>query len=138
VRAGFYAGDGDLVHYLQEVRKHMGMMVPGPVQAAAAVAFDDDSHVKVQRDVYLERLQYFAGVLEAWSGAPVAMPGGGFYLWMPAPGGAWPFTERLAAEGGALVSPGEFYGSAGAAHVRVAMVQPMERLQLVARRLGVG
>jgi succinyldiaminopimelate transaminase len=136
VRAGFYAGDGDLVHYLSEVRKHMGMMVPGPVQAAAAVALDDDAHVKVQRDVYLERLQYFAGVLGRWSGADVPLPGGGFYLWMPAPGGAWAFTERLATEGGALVSPGEFYGEAGATHVRVAMVQPQERLELVARRLG--
>jgi aspartate/methionine/tyrosine aminotransferase len=137
VRAGFYAGDGDLVHYLSEVRKHMGMMVPGPVQAAAAVALDDDAHVKVQRDVYLERLELMAGVLAAWTGDTVDLPGGAFYLWMPAPGGAWAFTNRLAAEGGALVSPGEFYGSAGTTHVRVAMVQPTERLQLVARRLGV-
>jgi aspartate/methionine/tyrosine aminotransferase len=35
------------------------------------------------------------------------------------------------------VSPGEFYGRAGAGHVRIALVQPMERLELVARRLGV-
>ena len=136
-RAGFYAGDPDLVHYLSEVRKHMGMMVPGPVQAAATVALDDDEHVKVQRDVYLERLQYFAAVLARWSGVDIAMPGGGFYLWMALPDGdAWAFTDRLATEGGALVSPGEFYGAAGADHVRVAMVQPLERLQLVARRLG--
>jgi succinyldiaminopimelate transaminase len=137
VRAGFYAGDGDLVHYLSEVRKHMGMMVPGPVQAAAVAALDDDAHVKVQRDVYLERLQSFAGVLGRWADTDVALPSGGFYLWMPAPGGAWGFTDRLATEGGALVSPGEFYGEAGATHVRVAMVQPQERLDLVARRLGV-
>ena len=138
-RAGFYAGDPELIDYLSEVRKHVGMMVPGPVQAAAAVAYDDDEHVQVQRHRYRQRLEYFAGVLGRWLGIDIALPGGGFYLWFEAPGGdAWGFTDRLAAEGGALVSPGEFYGAAGATHVRVAMVQPLERLELVARRLGVG
>ncbi|MDQ4088998.1 MAG: aminotransferase class I/II-fold pyridoxal phosphate-dependent enzyme, partial [Actinomycetota bacterium] len=60
LRVGFYAGDGDLVHYLSEVRKHAGFMVPGPVQAAAAVALDDDAHVDEQRERYLERLWFFA------------------------------------------------------------------------------
>ena len=50
-RAGFYAGDPDLVHYLCEVRKHAGFMVPGPVQAAAVAAFGDDAHVDQQRAV---------------------------------------------------------------------------------------
>ena len=67
-----------------------------------------------------------------------ALPGGGFYLWAPAPGGdAWALTERLAREAGALVSPGEFYGAAGRGHVRVAMVQPDDRLALLTERVGV-
>ncbi len=45
LRIGFYAGDAELVSYLQEVRKHVGMLVPGPVQAAATVALGDDDHV---------------------------------------------------------------------------------------------
>jgi aspartate/methionine/tyrosine aminotransferase len=105
LRVGFYAGDADLVHYLAEVRKHAGFMVPGPVQAAAAVALDDDAHVDEQRRRYLERLTFFAGVLRT-EGAKADLPGGSFYLWAQAP------------------------------DVRVAMVQPMERLQLVARRLA--
>jgi histidinol-phosphate/aromatic aminotransferase/cobyric acid decarboxylase-like protein len=40
------------VHYLSEVRKHAGFMVPGPVQAAAVAAFDDDDHVDEQRERY--------------------------------------------------------------------------------------
>jgi aspartate/methionine/tyrosine aminotransferase len=35
-----------------------------------------------------------------------------------------------------LVSPGEFYGPAGAAHVRIALVQPDDRLELLERRLA--
>jgi aspartate/methionine/tyrosine aminotransferase len=136
LRVGFYAGDADLVHYLAEVRKHAGFMVPGPTQAAAAVALDDDAHVDAQRDRYLERLWYFADVLRG-QGAKVDLPGGGFYLWAEAPDGdAWAFTRNLADRGGVLVSPGDLYGPGGAGHVRVAMVQSMDRLRLVAERLG--
>jgi succinyldiaminopimelate transaminase len=135
VRAGFYAGDADLVAYLQEVRKHVGMMVPGPAQAAAVAALDDDEHVEVQRERYRRRLELLAGVLGRWSGTEVALPAGAFYLWIPV-GDGWEYTERLARDGGALVSPGEFYGPEGAGFVRVAVVQPDDRVQLVADRLA--
>jgi aspartate/methionine/tyrosine aminotransferase len=78
-----------------------------------------------------------AHVLRRWSGHDISMPDGGFYLWFPVDD-AWEYTERLAREGGALVSPGDFYGDAGGGHVRVAVVQPDERIELLARRLGVG
>ena len=77
-----------------------------------------------------------AEILGAWSGRTIALPAGGFYLWFPV-GDGWAFAERLAAEGGAVVSPGEFYGAGAADHVRVAVVQPDERIELVAERLGV-
>lgn len=136
VRVGFYAGDADIVEYLKEVRKHAGFMVPGPAQAAGVAALDDDEHVHAQRDRYKWRLEYMADVLTKWSSIPIEMPAGGFYLWFDAVD-AWDFTERLAREGGALVSPGDFYGAGGSRHVRVAVVQPDAQLKLVARRLGV-
>jgi succinyldiaminopimelate transaminase len=137
VRAGFYAGDADLVGYLKEVRKHAGFLVPGPVPAAAAAALGDDAHVDAQRERYRERLEYFAGVLRERTGAAVPMPAGAFYLWLPAPDGdAWGFAESLAADGGVLVTPGDTFGPQGAGYVRVAMVQPMDRLELVQRRLA--
>ena len=63
LRVGFYAGDAELVGYLKEVRKHVGMLVPGPAQAAAAVALADDAHVAVQRDRYRRRLERLGKVL---------------------------------------------------------------------------
>ncbi|OMC11144.1 succinyldiaminopimelate transaminase, partial [Mycobacterium sp. SP-6446] len=51
-RAGFVAGDPGLVGELLAVRKHAGMMVPTPVQAAMAAALDDDVHDKLQRERY--------------------------------------------------------------------------------------
>jgi succinyldiaminopimelate transaminase len=135
-RLGFYAGDAELVDYLREVRKHVGMMVPGPVQAAGIVALDDDDHVAAQRDLYAGRLERLAGVLSRWAGIDIPLPDGGFYLWFRV-GDAWEFTERLAREGGVLISPGDFYGAAGADYVRVAVVQPDERIAEIATRLGV-
>lgn len=136
LRVGYYAGDADLVGYLKEVRKHVGLLVPGPAQAAAVVALGDDEHVIAQRDRYRRRLDRAAEVLGRWAGCEVPLPAGGFYLWFDV-ADAWAFTERLAREGGALVSPGDFYGDGGADHVRVAVVQPDDRLELVASRLGV-
>ncbi|HET6793850.1 MAG TPA: pyridoxal phosphate-dependent aminotransferase [Acidimicrobiales bacterium] len=138
LRVGWYAGDPDLVHYLREVRKHAGFMVPGPLQRAAVVALADQEHVEAQRSRYTGRLRRMADVLGA-VGAPAPQPGGGFYLWVPVPAGRgdeWAFTEWLAAHGGMLVSPGSFYGPAGAGYVRVAVVAPDSALELVARRLG--
>ena len=136
VRVGFYAGDAELVNYLKEVRKHVGMMVPGPAQAAGVAALADDTHVQVQRDRYRHRLERLAEVLSKWSGLEIPMPAGSFYLWFDAHDG-WAFAERLAKEGGALVSPGDFYGAGGAHNVRAAVVQPDDRIELVAQRLGV-
>jgi len=137
-RVGFYAGDQELVGYLSEVRKHAGLMVPGPVQAAAVAAWADTVHVDDQRERYARRLRRCQELLGDL-GIDVGLPEGGFYLWAPAPrGDAWGLARRLADEVGALVSPGEFYGRAGSGHVRLAMVQPDERLDLIAARLGRG
>jgi succinyldiaminopimelate transaminase len=136
LRAGFYAGDAELVSYLSELRKHAGFMVPGPVQAAAVAAWEDDAHVDEQAGRYRDRLERGRGILAAL-GVDAPMPGGAFYLWPQAPDGdAWAFARRLATEAGVLASPGEFYGPAASAHVRLAMVAPMEQLELVAARIG--
>jgi succinyldiaminopimelate transaminase len=135
-RIGFYAGDADLVQYLLEVRKHVGMMMPGPSQAVGVLALDDDDHVALQRQRYAARLGRMAAVLGDWTGQQIDLPDGGFYLWFSV-GDAWAWAERLAREGGAVVSPGEFYGSVASDHVRVAVVQPDDRIELVAQRLGV-
>ncbi|HUR77197.1 MAG TPA: aminotransferase class I/II-fold pyridoxal phosphate-dependent enzyme [Acidimicrobiales bacterium] len=137
LRVGFYAGDAELVRYLGEVRKHVGLMVPGPAQAAAVVALGDDAHVDAQAQRYRKRLDRAAQILKA-ADLDAPIPQGGFYLWAEAPeGDAWGLTDRLARAAGCLITPGDTFGPAGARFVRVALVQPDERLELVAQRLGV-
>jgi succinyldiaminopimelate transaminase len=136
LRVGFYAGDPELVHYLSELRKHAGFMVPGPAQAAGIAALGDQDHVVAQRERYLHRLTRVAEVLRRL-GLDVTLPGGGFYLWVPAPDGdAWTLAERLATGLGVIVSPGEFYGEAHPGFVRVAVVQPDEQIDLLIDRAG--
>ena len=134
-RIGFYAGDPDLVGYLSEVRKHAGFMPSGPEQAAGTVAWADQDHVEQQRIRYQERLSLLGTALRA-AGLAVDEPGGAFYLWVAAPeDDAWGLARRLAEQAGALVSPGEFYGDAAAGRIRLAAVQPLDRISLLADRL---
>jgi aspartate/methionine/tyrosine aminotransferase len=120
-------------------------MVSGPVQAAATVALGDDTHVEAQRARYAERLGYLAEALRS-VGIEASPPAGTFYLWVEAPDGmtrrdttetaGWALSRWLADHGGVLTSPGELYGAAGSRYVRLAVVQPMSRLELVAKRLA--
>jgi succinyldiaminopimelate transaminase len=137
MRCGFYAGDGDLVHYLIESRKHWGFMAPTPVQAAAIAALGDDEHVSEQRARYDERRQLMIDALAPLGylhdGGPTA-----FYLWLRHEHGVddgWELAARFA-HAGILVSPGDLYGPAGADHVRLALVQPTERLRFAADRMA--
>lgn len=136
LRAGFYAGDADLVAYLSQVRKHAGFMVPGPVQAAVTVALRDDGHVDEQRTRYANRIQSTVTLLRH-AGLDATAPGGAFYLWVPASGGdGVALTHWFAERAGTLVTPGATYGPAGAGFVRLALVQPDRALDLVAARLS--
>jgi aspartate/methionine/tyrosine aminotransferase len=107
------------------------------VQQAGVAALAEQTHVDTQRDRYRERLVRMQQILAALN-VDAPFPGGAYSLWAPAPAGdAWGFAERLAADGGVLVSPGDIYGAAGAGYVRIALVRPLESLELVASRLGV-
>lgn len=137
-RCGFYAGDPGLVDFLRVVRQHAGLIVPGPVQRAAVVAYGDDAAVEAQRERYLERLAIAVAAFSA-AGFSASMPEGAFYLWLPVPeslNDGWAFAEVLARRTGILVSPGDLYGPDGAGFVRVAAVQPVEVLRRGLERLG--
>lgn len=136
LRAGFVAGDTDVVRYLGDVRKHAGLMVATPVQAAAAAALRDDTHVEEQRARYAERR---ALVLDALGTHGFVHDGGPstFYLWLRGEEGmddGWELAARFA-DAGTLVAPGDFYGPAGADHVRLSLTQPLDRLELLVERM---
>ncbi len=136
-RAGFVAGDADVVARLHELRRHAGLLVPGPVQAAMAAALDDDDHVTEQRARYAERRELLRQGLEA-AGFRIDHSEGGLYLWATRDGlDCWGAVTALA-DLGILVAPGSFYGPAGDEHVRCALTAPTERVAAAATRLEKG
>lgn len=133
-RAGFVTGDPDLVAGLLEVRKHAGMMVPRPVQAAMTAALEDDTHVAAQWSRYRARREKLAGALTS-AGLKIEHSEAGLYLWATAGEPCRVTVDRLAGLG-ILVAPGEFYGPAGARYVRVALTATDERVDAAVQRLG--
>ena len=133
-RAAFVAGDRALVSRLLEVRKHLGMMVPGPIQAAMTVALGDDAHVAAQRAIYGRRRDALLPALRD-SGFEVADSEAGLYVWATR-GETSLETIAWLAERGILGAPGSFYGPAGNHHVRLALTAPDERIASAVRRLA--
>lgn len=135
-RAAFLAGDAGLVGAVTEVRKHTGMLVPTPVQAALVAALGDEAHTEVQKEVYRERRE---ALIEATAAAglvndPASVAG--LYLWLkgPEPMSAYDLVEAFA-ELGIVVAPGDFYGEAGAGRVRMSLTDTDERVEAAAARL---
>ncbi|MGO9185247.1 MAG: succinyldiaminopimelate transaminase [Mycobacterium sp.] len=133
-RAGFVAGEGGLVGELLSVRKHAGMMVPTPVQAAMVAALDDDAHERVQRERYERRRAALLPALRS-AGFAVDHSEAGLYLWATRDEPCRDSVTWLATRG-ILVAPGDFYGPAGARHVRVALTATDERVAAAVSRLS--
>jgi succinyldiaminopimelate transaminase len=146
-RAAFAAGDPDLVANLVNSRKHAGMIVPMPIQAAMTVALGDDAHVAAQKDRYRARRSVLKEALEA-AGLVVDHSEAGLYLWTrdgrtpgpdasgPAPSAqdSWDLIDEFSRLG-IVAGPGTFYGAAGNGYVRVAITATDEAVARAADRL---
>jgi succinyldiaminopimelate transaminase len=134
-RAGFVTGDPALVAELLAVRRHAGLLMPAPVQAAMAAALEDDSHAQQQRARYAARRTRLRTALEQ-AGWAIEHSEAGLYLWASRPGlDCWGSVAALAGAG-ILVAPGEFYGPSGGRHIRVALTATDERVDAAADRLS--
>jgi succinyldiaminopimelate transaminase len=134
-RYGFLAGDPRLAADVLAVRKHAGMMVPLPIQAAAIAGLLDDQHAAEQRARYARRRDVLMEALTS-HGFRIDHSEAGLYLWATRGEDAWQTVSWLA-DRGILVAPGTFYGSAGDRHVRVALTATDERVEQVPERLSV-
>lgn len=133
-RAGFVTGDPELVGELLAVRKHTGMMMPAPVQAAMAAALGDDEHAERQHERYAARRALLRAALTD-AGWRIDHSTAGLYLWATKEGLDATGALGELAELGILVAPGHFYGAAGNHHVRIALTATDERIAAAAQRL---
>jgi succinyldiaminopimelate transaminase len=132
-RAGFVTGDPRLVNDLLDARKHAGMMMPTPVQAAMVAALDDDEHAAVQKLRYEQRREVLKAALIA-AGFTIDHSEAGLYLWATRDEPCWDTVDWFARRG-VLVAPGEFYGVAGARHVRIALTASDEHVEAAVARV---
>jgi succinyldiaminopimelate transaminase len=142
-RAAFLVGDAAVLGELLQVRKHGGMMVPAPVQAASVAALGDDTHVAVQRERYARRRAALRTAFEG-AGFRIEHSEAGLYLWATrcgSPGtksggeSCWDIVGDLSKRG-ILVAPGDFYGPVGERYVRIAFTATDERVAAAVRRLA--
>ncbi|KAA1422679.1 succinyldiaminopimelate transaminase [Mumia zhuanghuii] len=133
-RAAFVAGDTAIVKELLEVRKNLGLIMPGPIQHAMRATLDDDTHADAQHALYAARRAVLRDALLG-AGFRIDHSEAALYLWATRDEPARDTVAALA-EIGVLVAPGEFYGAAGARHVRIAFTATDERIATAADRLA--
>lgn len=133
-RGSFLAGDPKLIAALLEIRKHMGMMVPLPVQMASVAALGDEHHVELQSQRYKNRRAVLRAALEKL-GFRIEFSEAGLYIWCTRDEEDWQ-TVSWFADRGVLVTPGRFYGDKGARHVRIALTATDEKIIEAANRLS--
>lgn len=132
-RAAFIAGDPEIMPNLVNSRKHAGMIVPAPIQAAMAVALADDTHVEEQKNRYRRRREILIPAVEKF-GLKIEDSEAGLYLWATAGEDTWETVERFA-ELGILIGPGVFYGERGQGYVRIALTGTDTDIEAAADRL---
>lgn len=144
LRCGFVAGDPEFLSLWMRFRNIAAPQVPGPIQAVAIAAYEDESHVADNRAQY--NAKYEAAVAILGPKLNVVTPEGGFFLWLEV-GDGEAAAVRLWQEAGVRVIPGAYLSlphadgtNPGTPYIRVAMVQDLattqEALTRMARVLG--
>jgi succinyldiaminopimelate transaminase len=133
-RGAFLVGDPAVVAELLAVRKHAGMIVPQPVQAAMIAALDDRAHAVEQKQRYARRRASLRAAFEG-AGFRIHHSEASLYLWATRSEPCWDTVGDLAKRG-ILVAPGEFYGPSGHQFVRIAFTATDERVTSATHRLA--
>ena len=126
MRSGFVAGDAAILKQFLLYRTYHGCTMNPAVQAASAAAWQDETHVKENRHLYLEKFtEMVASLAEVM---PAAMPDAAFYLWAKTPISDVEFTRQLHCDYNVTVLPGSYLArdvrgiNPGENFVRIALV----------------
>lgn len=133
-RSAFIAGDPEIIGTIREVRKHLGLIMPAPIQRALAAALDSPSEIGQQKERYRARRTMLRSALDS-AGFEITDSEAGLYLWSTRGEECWK-TVAWAAERGILVTPGIFYGTKGASHIRVALTATDDDIRRACERLA--
>ncbi|TLX63929.1 succinyldiaminopimelate transaminase [Stutzerimonas nosocomialis] len=139
LRSGFVAGDASLLKAFLLYRTYHGCAMPVHTQLASVAAWNDEAHVRANRDLYREKFDAVLDILQPV--LDVERPDGGFYLWPKTPLDDPVFARELFAEQHVTVVPGSYLSrevdgfNPGAGRVRMALVAPLADCVEAAQRI---
>lgn len=137
-RIGYVAGNSQVINLLASFKSHIDYGVFYPIQKAAIAALTSDySFLDDQLKLYETRRDSLVSGFRN-SGWQVANSPATMFVWAKIPDG-WQsreFAFKLIEEEGIVVVPGDAFGKQGEGYVRIAMVQPPERLEEAAKRVN--
>jgi acetylornithine aminotransferase len=134
-RAGFAAGDADLIDAMKRFRPNVGVAPQETVQRAAIAAYGDERHVEEVRDLYRAKRDTILPALLKTGLVDVGGPAS-FFLWFQTP---QPDEEEFVIamlEKGIVCAPGSAFGAQGSGHVRFALVPTLEDCRKAASLLA--
>ena len=139
LRSGFVAGDADIIAKFFQYRTYHGSAMPGPTQYASIAGWQDEQHVRENRDLYREK---FTAVINILSDVcTVKQPPASFYLWLKTEIDETEFAQKLFAQENITVLPGSYLSreingvNPGKNHVRMALVATTEECIEAAERI---
>jgi aspartate/methionine/tyrosine aminotransferase len=142
-RLAFAIGAPWLITALRQLKGVVDFNQSLALQAGAIAALQQAPHWPEQlKQVYRPRRDRMAAALEA-AGWPVRLPSMALYLWLELPPKARAkgfssesFCAALLDATGICLTPGNGFGPGGEGWVRLALVHPVEQLELGAARIG--
>ncbi len=139
MRSGFVAGDADLMQQFLRYRTYHGCAMAPYTQMASIAAWNDESHVLANRELYREKFDRALAILSPIMN--VERPAGSFYLWPETPIDDTAFARELHQRENVTVLPGSYLSresdgiNPGASRVRIALVAPVEDCVAAAERI---
>ncbi|TNE75147.1 MAG: succinyldiaminopimelate transaminase [Gammaproteobacteria bacterium] len=139
LRSGFVAGDADILKGYLKYRTYHGCAMPIHNQLASIAAWQDEDHVRANREAYRAKFEAVVPILREVM--DVDFPDAGFYLWPVTPMDDETFARELSAQKNVHVLPGRYLSrtvdghNPGENRVRMALVAPVEECVEAARRI---
>lgn len=139
LRSGYVCGDATIMEKFLLYRTYHGSAMAAQSQWLSAKAWQEETHVAQNRDLYSGKYEAFLNVLkDVW---PMQRPAAGFYLWPETPIEDREFTIQLFTETNVKVVPGSYLArevdgvNPGANRVRLALVAELEECVEAANRI---
>ncbi len=146
LRSGFVAGDAAVLKKFLLYRTYHGGAMNPAVQAASAIAWNEEAHVRENRRQYKEKFDAVTPIVA--SVLQTGLPDASFYLWARTPIADTEFARRLLADYNVVVLPGSYLAreargvNPGENFLRIALVAPLadcleaaERIRLFVQQL---